>query len=180
MVPGVRVVVRAAAIADAAAMGRVHVLSWQAAYPKLMPQDYLDRLDVDRRADHWRQVLSRPREHAPLLVAVAGNEVVGFAGFGPVLDDPDYRRLGSSTGSTYARIGGVPASAARCSPPSTPGWMTMASAAPCCGCYPATSGPARSTSTTAGRTTAPTAPPRSSTSSCRRSATAAVCRSSGH
>ena len=48
--PGVQVTVRPAAIADAAAMGRLHVLSWQAAYPGLIRQDYLDSLDVDQRA----------------------------------------------------------------------------------------------------------------------------------
>jgi RimJ/RimL family protein N-acetyltransferase len=86
MVPGVQVTVRPAAIADAAAMGRLHVLSWQAAYLGLIRQDYLDSLHVDQRAEHWRRALSRPREHDPILVAVAGDDVLGFTGFGPVLD----------------------------------------------------------------------------------------------
>jgi GNAT superfamily N-acetyltransferase len=64
-------------------MGRVHVLSWQAAYPGLIRQDYLDSLDIAQRAEYWRRVVSRP-QHAPLLVAVAGGELVGFTGFGPV------------------------------------------------------------------------------------------------
>jgi len=54
MVPGVQVVVWAAAVADAAAIGRVHVLAWQAAYPGLMPQDYLDGLDINQRAQPGR------------------------------------------------------------------------------------------------------------------------------
>jgi len=69
-------------------MGRVHVRSWQAAYPGLIRQEYLDGLDVEQRAEYWRRVVSRPA-HTPLLVAVAGDELVGFTGFGPVRDgDP--------------------------------------------------------------------------------------------
>lgn len=100
MVPGVQVTVRAAAFADAAAMGRVHVLSWQAAYPGLIPQDYLDSLDIDRRAEHWRRALSSSREQAPLLVAVAGDDVVGFAGFGPARD-------GGSDVTTVGQLYGI-------------------------------------------------------------------------
>jgi len=95
----VQVEVRPAVVADAPAMGRVHVLSWQAAYQSLMPQDYLDGLDVDQRAEHWRRAVSRPREHAPLLVAVAGDELVGFSGFGPVRDgDPKPPTVGELYG----------------------------------------------------------------------------------
>src|SRR5262245_64888108 len=95
----VQVEVRRAVVADAPAMGRVHVLSWQAAYQAQMPQDYLDGLDADQRAEHWRLALNRPREHAPLLVAVTGEELVGFTGFGPVRDgDPGPPTVGQLCG----------------------------------------------------------------------------------
>jgi RimJ/RimL family protein N-acetyltransferase len=96
-VDGVQVVVRAAVPADAAAVGHVHVLAWQAAYVGLMPQAYLDGLDADQRAGYWRQVLSRSREQAPVLVGETGGEVAGFATFGPAQDDP-----GTSDGELYA------------------------------------------------------------------------------
>jgi GNAT superfamily N-acetyltransferase len=51
-----------------------------------MRPDHLDGLDLDQRAQHRPRALGRPREHAPLLVTAAGDEVVGFAGFGPVRD----------------------------------------------------------------------------------------------
>jgi len=85
----VPVVVRAATLADAEAIGRVHVLAWQAAYVGQMPQKYLDGLDADERASHWRRVLSTSREHAPVLVGETAGEVAGFATFGPARDDPD-------------------------------------------------------------------------------------------
>jgi hypothetical protein len=74
LVPGVQVVVRAAAVADAAAIDRVHVLAWQAAYPGPMPPDYLDGLDVDRPPHRTLSRAAAPpvatsrtpvRDHAP-------------------------------------------------------------------------------------------------------------------
>ena len=90
--------VRPAIVADAPAMGRLHVLSWQAAYRDLIPADYLDSLDIHQRTEHWRWMVSRRLEHAPLLVAVVGDEVVGFTGFGPVLDADSER---PTTGQLY-------------------------------------------------------------------------------
>jgi RimJ/RimL family protein N-acetyltransferase len=80
---GVDVGVRPATVDDAEAMGRVHVVAWQAAYVGLMPQDYLDRLDAGQRAQMWRRRLSQPRDRAANLVATVHGEVVGFASFGP-------------------------------------------------------------------------------------------------
>jgi len=93
----VPVVVRAATLADAEAIGRVHVLAWQAAYVGLMPQQHLDGLDADQRAGYWRRVLSTSEERAPVLVGETAGEVVGFATFGPAQDDP-----GTSDGELYA------------------------------------------------------------------------------
>jgi len=38
---------------DAIALARVHVRSWQAAYRKLMPDDYLDQLRPEDRAKKY-------------------------------------------------------------------------------------------------------------------------------
>jgi RimJ/RimL family protein N-acetyltransferase len=88
--PGITI--RPAVAADADAIALVHVLSWQAAYRGLLPQDYLDRLDPAPRAERWRQVLA---EAGPARggVLVAGDEaapgdprIVGFAGYQPTRD----------------------------------------------------------------------------------------------
>src|SRR5215469_4935469 len=44
---------RRAEPADAIAVARVHVRSWQAAYRKLMPDDYLDQLRPEDRANKY-------------------------------------------------------------------------------------------------------------------------------
>jgi ribosomal protein S18 acetylase RimI-like enzyme len=64
-----------------------------------MPDEYLDGLSIAERASMWRQWLSgEQRARAARLVAEVGSgSVVGFAMFGPVLDEE-----GSSAGELYA------------------------------------------------------------------------------
>ncbi|MFF9012589.1 GNAT family N-acetyltransferase [Streptomyces sp. NPDC014870] len=76
--------IRAALPEDAAAIARVHVRSWQAAYRGLLPQSHLDALDVGERAAVWAERLGGVR--APgVFVATDGEgasgRVVGFCCF---------------------------------------------------------------------------------------------------
>jgi GNAT superfamily N-acetyltransferase len=74
-------VIRAAEGADATAMGAVHVRAWQCAYRGVMPDEYLDALSAEERAEMWRGLLSRP-DGSPVAVAVLDGQVVGFATVG--------------------------------------------------------------------------------------------------
>lgn len=73
------VLVRRARVADADAIGRLHVRAWQAAYRGQMPDAYLDGLSAEDRAAGWASGLSRPRDRDPVLVAEEDGVVVGFA-----------------------------------------------------------------------------------------------------
>jgi GNAT superfamily N-acetyltransferase len=75
------VLIREAVEADADAMGHLHVRAWQLAYRGVMPDEYLDGLQADERIAMWRGRIART-DLPPLLVAVTGDEVVGFAVFG--------------------------------------------------------------------------------------------------
>jgi GNAT superfamily N-acetyltransferase len=75
------VTIRDAVVGDASAMGRLHVRAWQEAYRGVMPDEYLDGLQVEDRVEVWHSHLSRPDGHPP-LVSVVNGEVVGFAVFG--------------------------------------------------------------------------------------------------
>jgi GNAT superfamily N-acetyltransferase len=77
--PAAGVVVRPAVADDAAAIARVHVESWRAAYPGIVPQDVLDNLSIERRAGFWAGLLADPGE-ARTWVAEREGAVVGFAG----------------------------------------------------------------------------------------------------
>lgn len=71
--------IRDARDTDAAGIAAVHVMSWQAAYRGLLPDDVLDGLSVDVRSEFWAATLP----DAPVLVATIDGTVVGFAAVGP-------------------------------------------------------------------------------------------------
>ena len=80
------VTVRPATVADAPAMGRLHVRAWQAAYRGHMPDGYLDGLRAADRAAGWERVLGLERDRGVVLVAEQAGEVTGFANVGPAED----------------------------------------------------------------------------------------------
>lgn len=87
------VTVRPATVADAPAMGRLHVRAWQAAYRGHMPGDYLDGLRASERAAGWERVLRLERDRGAVLVAEQAGEVTGFANVGPAEDSADAGEL---------------------------------------------------------------------------------------
>ncbi|MEV6625832.1 GNAT family N-acetyltransferase [Amycolatopsis sp. NPDC051106] len=71
--------IRAATVADATAIGEVHVRSWQAAYAGLIPADFLARLSAESRAASWAR---RIGDGGPVLVAEEDGVIAGFAAYG--------------------------------------------------------------------------------------------------
>jgi RimJ/RimL family protein N-acetyltransferase len=86
--------VRPATLADAEAVARVHVQTWQGAYRHVFPTGRLAAISLERRAESWRSTL---REGPATFVAEADGEVVGFASAGPC-GDAD----GEGRGELYA------------------------------------------------------------------------------
>jgi GNAT superfamily N-acetyltransferase len=68
----------------------VHVRSWQAAYRGLVPQEYLDHLEVDQRYSVWERILGEAEwPRVGTFVAEYGGDVVGFASICPTRDDDE-------------------------------------------------------------------------------------------
>ena len=88
--------IRPATARDAKTVADIHVATWQAAYQGLMPDDYLQKITVDKRLAYWREAIefSEPQ----LLVATEGEQIVGFVGFDRSRD-PGSK---SSTGEIWA------------------------------------------------------------------------------
>jgi GNAT superfamily N-acetyltransferase len=79
--------VRAADASDSAAIAAVHVGSWQAAYGGLIPQDFLDAMDVDTRRRRWDEIFAVDRPPTATVVLEDEGDVVGFVHYGPTRDE---------------------------------------------------------------------------------------------
>jgi GNAT superfamily N-acetyltransferase len=80
--------IREATPVDSLAIATVHVRSWQAAYPGLIPQPYLDGLRPADRLAGWEQVLaSTDWPRAGVFVLEGPPEVMGFSHICPTRDD---------------------------------------------------------------------------------------------
>lgn len=81
--------IRDALAGDAAEVARVHVLSWKEAYRGVLPDEYLDALQVEDRLAWWIERLTAdrdPRDHV-LVAEDEDGHVCGFASAGPCQDD---------------------------------------------------------------------------------------------
>jgi GNAT superfamily N-acetyltransferase len=78
--------IRQAIAADAHAIARVHVQSWQAAYRDVVPDAYLDSLASEQREQTCRESIRRGTPE--IWVVEVDSRVVGWAAFG-ASRDPD-------------------------------------------------------------------------------------------
>jgi len=165
---------RVARPADAMAVARMHVRSWQATYRGLLFDDYLDALQPEEWAQ--RYTFTDPEATKSMTVlAVEGSEICGLATIGPAGDgdqqavgellalyvDPDRRGLASAVHLSrrleLVLLGrGLPRRV--------------------CGCSPEMSGPSASTGSTVGPPTGADAQPRSLATASRTFAIAVRCR----
>lgn len=90
--------IRPADVDDAAAIARVHVLSWRSTYKELLPAEFLESLTEGAYTDRWRRFMSEGSSR--VYVVQEGDDrasVVGFASGG-------HERAGETgyTGELYA------------------------------------------------------------------------------
>jgi len=91
-----RYAVRPARLADAAAIARVHVASWNAAYRGILPDDVLARHDVGHRLDTRRRILQDTDGLHLVAHDTTFGDIVGFCDAGRA------RRPGPWQGEVYA------------------------------------------------------------------------------
>ena len=83
------VTIRRAAPDDAEAIARVRIAGWRVSYKGLVPQTYLDAMNVPASLPLWQRVLEAPGDVASVYVAERAGEVVGFAA-GNRLEEPKH------------------------------------------------------------------------------------------
>jgi ribosomal protein S18 acetylase RimI-like enzyme len=71
---------------DAVAVAQVHMGSWQVAYRGVIPDEYLDALDVEGRASRYSFDATGPNDLAT-WITVEDSAVVGFVTIGPCRDE---------------------------------------------------------------------------------------------
>ncbi len=93
-------IIREAGIEDAAGIARVHVETWQAHYRGQIPDDYLDGLSVEKRAERWRKNFGNFKPKVKLFVAEdkKNKTILGFCSIGPSRDEDAPK----NTGEVYA------------------------------------------------------------------------------
>lgn len=81
------VTVRQAHTGDSAEVGRVHVESWRSSYRGILPQELLDGLSAERRAEYWHgrmeEDLGSGSAQRVFVAQLDGNGIIGFAAAGP-------------------------------------------------------------------------------------------------
>jgi len=95
------IAIRPASIDDAQAIACVRVDCWRTTYRGMIPDAYLDAMDVDASAALWGRVLSAPANTTSVFVADDDGEVVGFAA-GNRLEEPRYA-LDAELSAAYVR-----------------------------------------------------------------------------
>ena len=80
------IVIRQPTLDDAGAIARVQALSWQATYRGMVPDEYLDAIDVDAWAERHRGHMLEDPEEFVSYVAEVDEEIVGWALGGPNRD----------------------------------------------------------------------------------------------
>lgn len=74
-----------ARVDDAVAIAGVHIDSWRAAYRGQMPDHVLEALDLQQRAQQWKEWLALPQ--VSVFVGTVDGTVVGFCCLSPTRDD---------------------------------------------------------------------------------------------
>lgn len=92
-----KVTVRPAAVDDALEIATLHIRTWQSAYRGQIPDEYLDALSVERRAEIWQNTLARQGLHRTFVGVVEG-AIVGFCSVGTCRDQD----VGATGGELYA------------------------------------------------------------------------------
>ncbi|WP_041523643.1 GNAT family N-acetyltransferase [Gilvimarinus agarilyticus] len=77
--------IREASVADAEEIAQVQLQAWKSAYSGIMPEEFIDSMDVEIYRSNWQRALkhSGPGRY---LVAVNDDVLLGFSVFGPARD----------------------------------------------------------------------------------------------
>lgn len=65
-------------IIDASSVAEIHTKSWQFAYEGIVPQDFLDAIDVKKREENWAKGIADDPSLIRLVAKDNNNSILGF------------------------------------------------------------------------------------------------------
>lgn len=74
--------IRKATYSDARGIAEVHISSWRSTYREIVPNEYLDTLDLKKGIENWQQILMGEQNQGATFVATESDGIVGFASVG--------------------------------------------------------------------------------------------------
>lgn len=89
--------IRRALVNDAEGIAKVHVYTWQSTYLGLIPDSFLQGLNVEQGTANWTKNIKTPLPKSHTYVAEINEEIVGFIGVGA-----DRENDFSNQGEVYA------------------------------------------------------------------------------
>jgi L-amino acid N-acyltransferase YncA len=95
------IAIRRATTADAPAIAAVRIDAWRTTYRGLIPDAYLDGMQLEQSTALWDRVLSAGRNDTSVFVAEKDGRVIGFAA-GNMLKEPGYD-LDAELSAVYLR-----------------------------------------------------------------------------
>ena len=93
--------IRPANVGDAPAIARIRIDGWRTAYRGIVPDAYLDAMDLDASVALWQRILAAVPNAISVFVADDDGEVVGFAA-GNMLEEPRHD-LDAELSAVYVR-----------------------------------------------------------------------------
>lgn len=83
---------RQANVSDAEGIAKIHVSTWQTTYSGLIPDSFLQSLNVEQKAKNWIRNLESSTPGNQTIVAEVIGKIVGFIGVGPSreIDDANH------------------------------------------------------------------------------------------
>ena len=93
--------IRRATAQDAPAIARIRIDAWRVTYRGLIPDAYLDGMQLDQSVALWDRVLTARANDTSVFVAEHDGEDVGFAA-GNMLQEPRYE-LDAELSAVYVR-----------------------------------------------------------------------------
>ena len=95
------ITIRPAVAKDALAIAWVRIDCWRTTYRGLVPDAYLEAMDLDASTESWNRVLAAGPNTASVFIAEDGGQVVGFAA-GNMLKEPRHE-LNAELTAIYLR-----------------------------------------------------------------------------